>query len=70
LWERQGPNGSSSSAADVHRRGHEDEFVDTIAGQLFQIQNFDDVNSRLYQQVDVDRHVRVGGLFEDDGIGA
>ncbi len=40
-----------------------------VGSQLFQIQAFDDVDAAFDQQVDVDRHVGIGHLFEGDGIG-
>src|SRR5689334_22717498 len=68
--QRQRANRRSRPAADLERRGGEDEFVDAVGGELLEIQAFDDVDAVFDQQVDVHGHSGGGNELEGDGVGA
>jgi len=60
----------AGAATDLERRGGENEFIDAVAGELLQVQAFDDVDAVLDEQVHVHGHGGGGNEFEGDGVRA
>ncbi len=60
LDDGQRSHGRTGRMPDFQRRGDEEELPHPVSGQRLEIQDLDDVDPGLDQQVDVNRHGRIG----------